>query len=100
MEQAVDDVYSTISTELSEMPYAILGHSMGTIIAYELVRKIKVHAKTEPVHLFFSGRFAPYLKKSNFQFHTLPDQKFIEKFSEIGGLSAEILKNQELRNYL
>ncbi len=100
MDEAVSDVYSKISAGLDEMPYAIIGHSMGTVLAYELVRKFRSHAKSEPVHIFFSGRFAPYLKKSNTRLHTLPDHELIEKFSEIGGLSANILENEELKNYL
>ena len=100
MEHAIDDIFSLIATNLSEIPYAILGHSMGTIIAYELAREIHSHNLPPPVHMFFSGRYPPYLKGFSKKINILPDDEFLYAFAKLGGLSNEVLQNKELIDYI
>src|SRR5688572_2684772 len=58
IDSLVDDMYGSIKNHL-EGPYILFGHSMGSIIAYLLVRKITDNRKRMPLHLFVSGRKAP-----------------------------------------
>lgn len=97
---AVNDLYAIISPLLDDLPYALLGHSMGSIIAYELGRKIQQNNRPEPIHMFFSGRYPPYLKECEIKIHTLNDEQFIREFVKLGGLSAEFLENEALMNYM
>ena len=39
--------------------YAIFGHSMGTVLACELVRQARAKGLKAPVHVFFSGKNPP-----------------------------------------
>ncbi|MGD0607253.1 MAG: thioesterase domain-containing protein [Streptosporangiaceae bacterium] len=36
-------------------PYAVYGHSLGALVAFETLREIRRRGGTEPVHLFVSG---------------------------------------------
>jgi medium-chain acyl-[acyl-carrier-protein] hydrolase len=96
----IADIYPRISGEFEEGPYAFFGHSMGTILIYELVRKIQALKNREPFHIFFSGRFPPYEAGNEGTVHTLPNEEFIKKIMEHGGMSLEFIENQELLDIL
>lgn len=93
--QAVDDVYERIKSSLDNVPYAIFGHSMGSIISYELYFKIIAMSHTPPVHLFVSGRDAPDIKKDEV-LHNLPDDEFATKVMQYEGTPKEVFENKEL----
>jgi surfactin synthase thioesterase subunit len=40
-------------------PYAVYGHSLGALVAFELLREIRGRGEPLPVHLFVSGCVAP-----------------------------------------
>jgi medium-chain acyl-[acyl-carrier-protein] hydrolase len=44
-----------------DRPYAIYGHSMGALIAFEWARHLRRLNGTEPVHLFVAAQHAPQL---------------------------------------
>lgn len=91
----VDDIYSQIKGKLTE-PYAIYGHSMGTLLGYLLTHKILKEKVSPPVHLFFSGCGGPSVKVDEPPKHNLPKKEFIDKLIEMGGCPEEILQNSEL----
>jgi surfactin synthase thioesterase subunit len=41
-------------------PYAVYGHSLGALVAFELLREIRRRGQPGPVHLFVSGCVAPH----------------------------------------
>ena len=41
-------------------PYAVYGHSLGALVAFELLREIRRRGEPGPVHLFVSGCVAPH----------------------------------------
>ena len=52
MEEAVNDVYNKIVMQIDDSPYILFGHSMGSLIAYEVARKIK-DSKTYRLNFLF-----------------------------------------------
>ncbi len=102
MDEAIDDVFRTIRGELEKGPYALFGHSMGGIIAYELAYKIRANHLPEPVHIFFSGRGAPNIPDDDDEehYHLLPEAQFKEKIIELGGTPKEFFDHPELLEVL
>ena len=101
IEEAVNDIYSKISPELKDGAYALFGHSMGGIIAYELAYKIRDNHLPEPLHVFFSGRGAPHIPDEDEEWwHNLPDDEFKEKILELGGTPKEFFEHPELLEVL
>lgn len=98
VEEVIDDIFPRIQSELCDSPYAIFGHSMGSILAYELVRKVRMHKLPEPAHVFFSGRVPPFIFLGT-QNHLLPDSEFIKLLAEFGGMNEEILSNPQLLSF-
>jgi medium-chain acyl-[acyl-carrier-protein] hydrolase len=44
-----------------DLPFAMFGHSMGALVAFELARRFRDDDGSAPTHLFVSGRRAPHL---------------------------------------
>ncbi len=100
LNEAVDDIYSMIKNELDCYPYALFGHSMGSIIAYELCHKIRDLGYQNPTHVFLSGHSAPNMKKDKTIVYKLPDVDFKKEIIKLGGTPAEVLENKELLDIL
>ena len=100
LESAVDDVFDQIKNKLPDLPYALFGHSMGSVIIYELYYKIREERLTEPKHMFFSGSGAPDVVRENkIAYHKLPMQELKRSMGEFGYTPDIIFDNEELRDY-
>lgn len=96
MLNAVEDVYNIIKPIIIDCDYAFYGHSMGTIIAFELCRKIMGENERQPLHLFVSGRYPPSTRRTEKYLSRLPDNIFLEEVCKLGGTSTELVVNKEL----
>ncbi len=96
MLNAVDDIYNIIKPIIRDCEYAFYGHSMGTIIAFELCRKIMGESERQPLHLFVSGRYPPSISRAEKYLSRLPDNMFLEEVFKLGGTSTELVDNKEL----
>lgn len=76
------------------MPYALFGHSMGGLIAYELYFKFIESGYNPPSHIFLSAIKPPHLKSKNIS--NLPDEQFKEEIMSYSPVQEKILKNQVL----
>lgn len=93
-----EDVYNQLKYRL-DTPYAIYGHSMGTIIAYLLTVKLIARQYTPPMHLFVSGADGPSRWNQLKSRHLLPKNEFFQEIQSLGGVNPEILSNQELVDF-
>lgn len=97
IDDAVDDVFNIIKNELTQVPYALFGHSMGSMIAFELAYKIKKNNFPMPIHIFFSGRAAPQVPRDTKRtLHHLDDVEFKKQLLEMGGTPKEFFDHPEL----
>ncbi len=96
IDEAVEDILKNIKYRIIDNDYAIYGHSMGSLLAYELYYKIKKQKLRKPIHIFFSGYKAPNIIRKKENIYTLPDYDFIKKVIELGGTPEELSNNEEL----
>jgi surfactin synthase thioesterase subunit len=75
--------------------FALFGHSMGALIAYELARAL-VARGTPPRRLFVSGQRAPHLAPPRRDVHLLPAPELLAVMTELEGTSPEVLAQPEL----
>lgn len=61
-----------------ERPFAIFGHSMGALIAFELTRLLVGRQAPGPVRLFISGSRTPRSSFAEANVHGLPDDEFLD----------------------
>ncbi|HYC29102.1 MAG TPA: thioesterase domain-containing protein, partial [Chitinophagaceae bacterium] len=82
-------------------PYAIYGHSMGAMLAYEVTQKLRENKMPLPVHVIFSGRGVPHRRSKNETiFHTMSDADFQKEIAKLGGTPKEFFDHPELMEYL
>ncbi len=93
---AVDDIYRSIEGELDDTEFIFFGHSMGSVLVYELMYKIKELKNKVPAHAFFSGRYPPHIKRLDKIFHKMPEEEFIDEIYKIGGMQKEFFEHREL----
>jgi medium-chain acyl-[acyl-carrier-protein] hydrolase len=79
-----------------EQPYALFGHSVGALLAFE----IALQAKTKPEHLFVSAHRSPECHYMGRVLHTLPDVALCNELSLLGGMSAVLLREPDVMRLL
>lgn len=84
----------------AEAPFALFGHSMGALIAYELSCRLRDRGGPAPVHLFLSGRSAPGVPPSKPPAGNLPDAEFVERLRAYEGTPEEVFQQPELMELL
>jgi medium-chain acyl-[acyl-carrier-protein] hydrolase len=61
-----------------ESPFALFGHSMGGLVAFELARELRRRGARAPEHLYVAGRLAPEAPPTRPLVHDLPDATMID----------------------
>ncbi|MFJ7243706.1 thioesterase II family protein [Kitasatospora sp. NPDC098652] len=83
----------------TDRPYALFGHSMGGLLAFEVVRWLRRAGAELPVHLFVSGCPRPDQPRGDDIFDglsALPDDAMLQRLVRGGGLPAFVLDEPEL----
>ncbi|SEB35138.1 Surfactin synthase thioesterase subunit [Tenacibaculum sp. MAR_2009_124] len=97
VEEMADDLFQKIVPHiLKEGEYIIYGHSLGTILGYELTRRIRSKGLKQPSCLFFTGRGAPGFERCSKKRSHLPKDEFWEEIDQIGGLPSDFFEHKEL----
>ncbi len=91
------DTATRIIAPYLDRPFAIFGHSMGSWVGFEVARRVRASAGTQPVHLFVSGRRAPHVEGSQPPIHELPEDELIAEIQRrYGGIPDAVLSEPEL----
>lgn len=81
---------------LNNLPYALMGYSMGATIAYELAHLLARQGKLLPFRLYLAATSPPETRDKDERFHELNDDDLISKLSEYNGTPQELLDHKEL----
>lgn len=80
---------------LLDLPFALFGHSMGGLLAFEVARAFRRSPQLQ--HLFASGCHMPQLDHGEPPIHALPPDDFLAVLTKrYGGIPDEILQEKEL----
>lgn len=93
-DQVVDQL-ATVWPDHLDLPYAIFGHSMGSLLAFEMTRRLRQLSLPLPVHLFVSGRMAPQLPYER-DLCNLTDGQLHQVIIGFAGTNGAILANPEI----
>ena len=83
----------------TKAPFAIFGHSMGGLVAFEVARALRRAAAPEPVQLFVSATRAPHIPDLD-PHHLLPDDLLLAELRKMKGFPPDVLNSQELMEML
>lgn len=80
----------------SHEPYALCGHSLGALLAYETARRLRTAGRPGPAAFVASGARAPHCPRTEPDLHGLPDDRFIDEVDRrYQGIPKELLANRE-----
>ena len=80
-----------------DLPFAFYGHSMGSILSFEIVRELRRRGLPGPTHLFVGAYRAPQIPRDEKQIHRLGDKEMLAEVSRrYQSLPDEILESSEL----
>lgn len=94
-EEIVEPLALAIEADVAG-PYALFGHSLGGLLAFEVARAMRRRGGGEPAHLFVSGVRAPDAPDLKPPAHTKPDAEFREYIRLMGGVPEEAWEYPEL----
>lgn len=79
-----------------ERPFALFGHSMGALVAFETARALRASGAPAPLRLFCSACGAPEAVRARAPVYGLPDEEFLRHVRRLGGVPAPILDDAEM----
>lgn len=79
-------------------PYAVFGHSLGAIVAYEVARRF-TEAGRPPVHLFVAGHPAPGWPRVEPPIRHLSDHDFLVAVHAMDASPSELLDDGDVADY-
>ncbi|MFD9905353.1 thioesterase II family protein [Streptomyces sp. NPDC059063] len=85
LEALVTDLTDALLAAGLAHDYALFGHSMGALLAYEVACALRERGEPEPRHLFVSGSRAPHLYGDRSD-HTLADADLRRLVHDLGAL--------------
>jgi medium-chain acyl-[acyl-carrier-protein] hydrolase len=80
-------------------PYALFGHSMGGLVAFEVTRRL-AERRPAALRLFVSAIAAPHLPRPRSEMHRLPRPDLIERLRRMNGTPRQVLEDRELMDLI
>ncbi|GEJ57775.1 thioesterase II family protein [Anaeromyxobacter diazotrophicus] len=78
-------------------PFALFGHSLGALVAFEVARTLEREHQLSPAVLIASGHGAPQLARPRESLHALSEPELVARIERMGGTPAGVLTHPELR---
>lgn len=91
---------SEVIAEHGDLPYALFGHSLGGLLAYELSHRCVQLGLDLPRHLFVSASIAPRHRSGGPRYDLMTDTQLLARLRDYAGTPPEVLANQELMELL
>lgn len=75
-----------------DRPFALFGHSLGALIAFEVCRALRRRGRPLPTQLVVSARRAPHLPETDEPIHALPQAAFVEVVQKRYNALPEVIR--------
>jgi surfactin synthase thioesterase subunit len=96
--EAIDDLLKQINLLRNDKPYIIFGHSMGALLALQITKKLEEKGDF-PKQLIVAGNAGPGTGDTDKCRSTMNDDELKEELLSLGGVSNEILENEDLFSF-
>jgi medium-chain acyl-[acyl-carrier-protein] hydrolase len=85
-----------VLTPLLDLPFVLVGHCSGSVLTYELARRLSAAGGPEPAMLILSSTDAPSVRRIDDPLHLLPRQELLGRVVEFGAMAREVLDDPDL----
>ncbi|MET8950236.1 thioesterase II family protein [Streptomyces sp. NPDC004393] len=76
--------------------YALFGHSMGGLLAYELAHRLNELTSQSAELLAVSACAAPDVERPEWRIHELPREEFVDRLQKLNGTPREVFEDEDL----
>ncbi|MGF0176743.1 thioesterase II family protein [Streptomyces sp. Marseille-Q5077] len=80
---------------LTDRPFLFVGHCSGSLVAWELARRMRDEGAALPTALYVSSIAGPG-RRSSESIHLLPREAFFERVAQYGGIDPSVLDDPEV----
>ncbi len=98
--QSLDDLVQDLAPILEHEatgPFALLGQSMGALIAFELARQFRRNGRIRPSQLIVAASCAPHIPPKRPLLHEMTDEGFLDSLdTRFEGIDPDVKSNDEL----
>lgn len=99
MARLTERLAGPVAERAGDEPYALFGHSMGALLAFELSHALSESGQP-PAHLVVSGSNPPHLYNIRDRVGQLSDEELIAHVAELEGTDSTVLSDQVLLEVL
>lgn len=93
--ELLDSLEPVLAT-LYDLPFLIVGHCSGSVLAYELARRLAAAGGPQPAMVVLSSAEAPSVRRIDDPLHLLPRTELLDRVVEFGGMAPEVLGDPDL----
>lgn len=81
---------------LLDLPFVLIGHCSGSVLAYELARRLHAAAGPQPAMVILSSTDGPGVRRIDEPLHLLPRRELLRRVVEYGGMAEAVLDDPDL----
>jgi surfactin synthase thioesterase subunit len=90
-----DEVATALKPWTDDKPVVFFGHSMGSVVAFEVAQRLRRRGAAAPLGLIASGRRAPSRHRDE-TVHTRGDQALIAEIRKLNGTAVSLFDDDEI----
>jgi medium-chain acyl-[acyl-carrier-protein] hydrolase len=92
----IEAMYHSLNPFLQRKPFVFFGYSLGTLVCFELARKLRREGDNLPLQLLLAAHAAPPLTETGPRFLHLSDEDFLHRLdAQFGTLPKNLRYNRE-----
>lgn len=93
--QVMDGLHEAL-TPMLDLPFVLVGHCSGSVLAYEFARQLAATTAPAPAMVILSSTEGPTVRRIDDPLHVLPRRELLERVVEFGGMATQVLDDPEL----
>ncbi|HTI26696.1 MAG TPA: alpha/beta fold hydrolase [Kutzneria sp.] len=90
------DRLEPVVAPLLDVPFVVVGHCSGSVLAYEFVRRLRDRGAALPERVVLSSAEGPTVRQIEDPLHLLPRGELLRRVVKYGGMAEEVLADPEL----
>jgi medium-chain acyl-[acyl-carrier-protein] hydrolase len=94
--RALLDRLEPVVAPLLDVPFVVVGHCSGSVLAYEFARRLRDRAGAMPELVVLSSAEGPSVRRIDDPLHLLPRGELLRRVVKYGGMAEEVLADPEL----